>query len=133
MNTKRFIAASVTLFVFIYIYESVVHGVLLSPLYQETSNIWRSYNEMMAFMPFNITKIALISFWITFFFASLFKERGRKKGILFGMYVGVLVGIQSTGAYFYLPISFTLAMLWFAVNFVEYTVGGLIIGSIYRD
>ncbi len=132
MNIKRFVAAAVALFVFIFAYESFVHGFLLMGLYNETPTIWRSYNQMMAFMPFNIVMMALITIWISFIFTRLFKEGGWKNGIHFGVYFGVLSGIQAAGAYYYLPISGILAASWFIAYIIESIVGGLLIGLIYR-
>lgn len=132
MNIKRFSAATVVLFGFIFAYESLVHGKLLVSIYSQTPAIWRSYDQMIAYVPFNLVIMALISLWVTFIFTRFYKEGGWKNGLTFGFYIGILSGIQAAGAYYYLPISATLAVLWFVVNWIENIIGGLLIGLIYR-
>jgi hypothetical protein len=130
MNTKRYVIAAIVLFVFIYIYEAIVHGMLLMPMYLETPNLWRG--EMTAYLPFNIAIIALLALWITFIFTRFYREGGARNGLHFGFYLGLLSGIQAAGAYYYLPISAALAGAWFLANLIESVVGGLIIGAIYH-
>lgn len=132
MNTVRYIIAAIVFFVFMFIYESFVHGSLLMNLYQETPSIWRDFNQMKEYMPYNIAIMALLALWITFIFTRFYREGGWRNGLTFGFYIGVLAGIQAAGAYFYLPISMTLALLWFVTYLVESLVGGFIIGAIYR-
>lgn len=132
MNTKRFIVSVVALFIFIFIYESLVHGFLLTGLYSETPTIWRDYSQLKAYTPFNTIIMGLLSIWITFIFTRIFKSGGWKSGLQFGFYLGVLSGIQAAGAFYYLPISFALAMAWFVSNLVEVVLGGLLIGILYH-
>lgn len=133
MNFKRYILAVVALFVFIFAYESVVHGMVLINIYKETPNIWRTYDEMVSFAPFNNIVMAILALWITFIFTRFYRTGGLKNGFKFGIYMGVLAGIQAAGALFYLPISEVLAGAWFITYVIESTIGGLIIGSIYRN
>src|SRR2546426_5215828 len=46
MNTKRWLLASVAVFVVIGVLEFLVHGVLLSGLYKQTASVWRPEAEM---------------------------------------------------------------------------------------
>lgn len=132
MNIKRFLLAIVALFVYVYTFEFYVHGMLLANIYNETPNIWRSVDQMMAHMPFNIVIMALITIWVTFIFTRLFKDGGWKNGLCFGLYFGVLSGLQAAGAYYYLPITATLAGCWFLAYVAESLIGGMLIGLIYR-
>src|SRR5688572_12758962 len=127
MNFKRFAMASMALFVFIYLYEFVVHGILMANIYAETPNIWRNYSQMLNYVPFNIFIMALIAVWMTFIFTKFYRTGGSANGLKFGFYIGVLSGIQAAGAFYYLPISATLAFLWFATNFIETLLGGCLI------
>jgi len=132
MNIKRFILATIALFVFVFAYESFVHGTLLMNLYIKTPTLWRSYHQMKTYIPFNLIIMGLLTIWITFIFTRLFSEGGWKNGLTFGVYLGVLSGIQAAGAYYYLPISAMLAGSWFVAYVIESIIGGLIIGIIYR-
>lgn len=60
MNYKRFLAAASVLFIFICIYETLVHGFLLTSLYNTTPLVWRNQQQMMAYIPFNIAIMILL-------------------------------------------------------------------------
>lgn len=130
--TKRFIGAFLLLFVFIFGYEFLVHAVLLQNMYQSTATVWRSYHQMMAYVPFNTLIQFLMAFWFVFIFSRLFRNGGWKNGILFGLYIGVLCGVQAAGAYYYLPIPSILAIYWFVAHVIEGVIGGYLIGLVYR-
>lgn len=132
MNVKRYIFAAVVLFLFMFGYEALVHGFLLKNTYSETASIWRSYDQMMAYAPFSMGIKVLISLWFTFIFTRFYKEGGWKNGLLFGVYLGILSGIQAAGAYYYLPISAMLAIYWLLAYLIESVIGGFLIGLIYR-
>lgn len=132
MNIKRFFSASLILFVFIFAYESFVHGHLLYALYSQTPNTWRPFAEIKSLVPYNMGIMIALAFWITFIFTRFFKTGGWKNGLLFGFYVGVLSGIQAAGAYYYLPISFSLTLAWFVFGVIESMLGGFLIGFIYK-
>jgi hypothetical protein len=132
MNIQRYLLAVIAMFIYIYAFEFVVHGKLLAHLYSQTPTAWRDYHEMLTHVPFNMMIMALLSIWLTFVFTRLFKKGGWKNGIEFGLYIGVLSGIQAAGAYYYLPISLTLTGAWFVAYVIESIIGGLIIGAIYQ-
>jgi hypothetical protein len=120
------------LLAFIFVYETLVHGFLLSTLYSTTPTLWRPFSQMQAYMPFNIGIMIALSLWITFIFTRFFKEGGLSKGICFGFYLGILSGLQAAGAYYYLPISWKLAAAWFVFGMIESTLGGALIGGLYK-
>lgn len=132
MNIKRFLLATLALFVFIFVYESFIHGFLLQDLYSETPNLWRSYDQMLNFIAFNIVIEVIIALWLTFIFTRFFPQGGVSNGFRFGFYIGVLSAIQAAAAYFYLPISLMLSGSWFAAYLIESILGGLILGAIYK-
>ena len=132
MNIKRFFTAAIALFAFIFVYESLIHGHLLLSLYSQTPNAWRDFADIKSLVPYNIGIMLLLAFWITFIFTRFFNTGGWKNGVKFGFYLGVLSGIQAAGAYYYLPITFTLTIAWFIFGVIESTLGGLLIGMIYK-
>ncbi len=132
MNVKRYIAAVIALFLFLFVFESFIHGVILIDIYNQTPNVWRVQAEMISYLPFNYSVMGLITLWLVFIFTRLFKEGGWKKGLEFGLYFGMLSAIQAAAAYYYLPISSCLAAMWFIFYLIEGLLGGLLIGAIYK-
>ncbi len=130
MNIKRFLLAAVSLFIFIYVYEYAVHVHLLTGLYLQTPNIWRA--DLASYAPFNYVIMALLAIWNSFIFTRFYPSGGVKNGLLFGFYVGILAAIQAAGAYYYLPITFSLTLAWFIAMFIECLIGGALIGLVYK-
>jgi hypothetical protein len=48
MNFIRYIIATLGLFVFIFLYEMLIHDYILIKLYQTTATVWRDFAEMEA-------------------------------------------------------------------------------------
>lgn len=132
MNVKRYIAASVALFVFIFLYELFVHGYLLMGFYQQTVHVWRSFEQMATEMPLAMGYQLALSTWTAFVFAQLFPSGGVENGIRFGLYFGVFAGILTASWYLWLPVPLALSWSWLASGVVEGLGGGLILGAIYR-
>jgi len=135
MNTKRWLLASVAVFVVIAVLEFFIHGVLLSDMYRQTASVWRPEMEMLRLMWI---------FWAGYLvFAPLFAliyvkgyERGKPglgQGFRCGLYVGGMLSVMSSfGWYVILPIPLVLAFYWFLAILVEFIAAGLVAGLIYR-
>ncbi len=132
MNIKRFLLATLAIFVFVSFYEFMVHGVLLKKIYEETPNVWRTMNDMKANMPLAMGLRFALCAWVTFVFTQIFPNGGISSGLLFGLYLGVFAGILAASSYVWLPISAELGWSWFTNAATEWLCAGLIVGFIYR-
>jgi MFS family permease len=132
MNFKRYLGATVALFIFIFLYEWLVNGVFLTDWYHETPNVWREPEEMMANMPLLLGIQFIFAAWCAFIFATLFPEGGIKNGLLLGLFFGVFAGILMAEWYLWLPVEPKLGWSWLACGIGEGLGSGLILGSIYR-
>jgi len=133
MNIKRYLGASLALCVFMFLYEWVVHGMALMPMYEATASIWRNHEAMQALFHINMLVMCLGAFWLTFIFTRCFHDGGVKNGLHFGFYLGVFAALQAFAAFFYLPIPLMLAVAWFGASFVEILLGSALVGLIYHD
>jgi hypothetical protein len=136
MNTKRWLLASLAVLVVIAVLEFVIHGLILSGLYQQTASIWRPQQDM---------RQVVWMFWIGYLvfapFFALIYARGYEKGkfgpgqgFRFGLYVGAMLSVMhSFGWYVILPIPIALAFYWFLAILVEFIAAGVAAGWVYRD
>jgi hypothetical protein len=136
MNTKRWLLASVAVFVVIAVLEFVIHGMLLTGIYKQTASVWRPEAEMLRLMWI---------FWVGYLvFAPLFAfiyvkgyEKGKPglgQGLRFGLYMGVMLSVaHSYAQYVILPIPLVLACYWFAATLVEFIAAGIAAGVVYHD
>ncbi len=132
MNVTRYLAATVALFAFIFLYEWLVHGVLLMGIYHETPQVWRDFAEMAAHMPLAMCFQLALAAWTAFVFTQIYPEGGLARGLPFGLYFGVFAGILTASWYLWLPVATKLGWSWLASGIGEGLGGGLILGSIYR-
>ena len=136
MNTKRCLLASVAVFFTMSVLEFLIHGVLLTDMYQQTASAWRPQADAQAMM---------WMFWIGYLvFAPFFTliyvkgyENGKPglgQGFRFGLYVGAMLSVlNSLGWYVILPIPLVLALCWFVAILLEFTVMGIVVGLAYRE
>lgn len=133
MNVKRYIGATIALFVFIFFYEWFVHGFLLMGMYRETATVWRDFAEMQAKMPLNMLFQFVFSAWTAFAFTQIYKKGGVANGLLFGLYFGVFAGLLTASWYLHLPVPAKLGWSWLVSGTIEGLGGGLILGAVYHN
>lgn len=133
MNFKRYLMASIAFFIFVFLYEWLVHGVFLMGIYQQTSNVWRDFAVMEANMPLAMLFQLVFSLWTAFVFTQLFRKGGLVNGLRYGIYFGVFAGILTASWYIWLPVPAVLGLSWFVSSIIEGLGGGAILGLIYHE
>ena len=136
MNTKRWLLASVAVFVVILVLEFLIHGVLLQGMYQQTASVWRTQADMQRLMWI---------FWVGYavlapFFALIYAKGYEKdkpplgQGFRFGFYVGAMLSVaHSFGWYVILPIPLALSFYWLVAILVEFIAAGIAASLVYRE
>jgi hypothetical protein len=136
MNTKRWLLASLAVFVVMLALEFLIHGVLLHGLYLQTASVWRPQADMQRLMWI---------FWVGYlvfapFFALIYAkgyEKGKGglgQGFRFGLYVGAMLSVlHSYAQYVILPIPLVIACYWFAATLVEFIAAGIAAGLVYHE
>lgn len=132
MNLTRFLGAAVGLFIFCFIFDWIVHGMLLVNTYHETPQVWRNAQEMQANMPYSLAITAILSLILAFAFTQFYPEGGVNNGLLFGLFIGVFAGILMGEWVLWLPVASKLGWSWLASGIAKGLGGGLVLGSIYR-
>jgi hypothetical protein len=131
MNIKRFIVASIAVFIVIQAIDWLVHGVLLTNWYQEIKGLWRP--EMVDLMWVMILGSLFYSFMFVFIFTKGYEARGVVEGARYGLFIGLLVHVSGMlGQYAMYPIPFGLALIWLAYGIIETVIAGMITAVIYR-
>jgi hypothetical protein len=97
-------------------------------------NVYRSQEDMMKVMPYNMVAILASIVVVAVFYAQMYPAGG---GIASGAYLGALVGIFAVCTYCihnYALLKIGLAlMLWEGITyFVQWVIVGATIGLIYR-
>lgn len=133
LNVKRFALTTLAGFIFIFAFEFVVHGILLADTYEQTTHLWRPMEDMASYMPFmHAMQLAFVTI-LAFIYTRHHEGKGLSEGIRFGSYLGLLLGVVMISMYAWMPISFTLAAMWFAATLIEIIALGIIFSLIYKN
>ena len=135
MKTNRVGITAVAVFAVMFVYEWLVHSVLLSNIYATTPQLWRPKTEICHHFHFMIAGYVFYALFFTVIFSKGFEKSkpSLEQGYRFGMLMGLLLGpISGFGWYAIMPISFNLAVAWFAACFIENLLLGLTAGLVYK-
>lgn len=136
MNTKRWLLASVAVFVAIFVLEFIIHGVLLQGVYQQTASLWRPMADMQRLMWIMWLGYLVFALFFTFIYAKGYEKGkpGLGQGFRFGFYVGAMLSVlHGFGWYAILPISLALSFYWFVAILVESIAMGIAAGLVYHE
>ena len=130
MNAKRFIIASIVVFLAFEIIDAIVHMGILGKTY-ESMDIWRP--DMMSKMWIMHIGSLILAFLFTYIFIKGYENRGIAEGVRYGVIIGLFANIPY-GFYSYAmyPLPFSLCIQWFIYGMIEFIICGLIAAAIYK-
>ena len=135
MNTRRWLLASVAVFVVLAVLDFIIHGVLLHGVYQQTASLWRAPADIQRLMwIFWAGYLVFATFFVFIYTQGYEKDKsGVGQGFRFGLYVGAMLSVlHGFGWYVILPIPLTLSVYWFVATLVESIAMGITAGLVYR-
>src|SRR5216683_2990035 len=105
MNVKRFIAASLAVYVVSLALGYLIHGVLLRATYDSLKSVWRP--DMQSKMWIEWLDGFLVSFLFTYIFTKGYEGKGIMEGVRFGLIAGLFISIpMAYGTYMIIPIPY---------------------------
>ncbi len=131
MNIKRFIFAAIGGFVAVFAFEMLWHGFLMKGMYDATISVWRP--EAESNMTFMFASQFLFAAAMAFAYTKIGKHIPCKRGIAFGLFVGLILAAPQLGTYCYLPIPLTISLMWMFAALIKSVVGGMAIAAIYTE
>lgn len=109
----------------------IVHGLLLRSVYEATAYLWRPVEEMSMGVMY-IDGIFLVTLFVCIY-AFLIRPKSPAQGLKYGILFGLFSGISMGDFYSIMPIPFSMAFIWFFSSVIEFTIGGLIVGSMIKE
>jgi len=131
MNTKRFLAGGLAIFVIFQICDFIIHGLILGKTYMSMTNVWRA--DMMSLMWIMYLSSFVFSYLMMFVFIKGYEDRGLMEGVRFGILIGLMTNIM--GAFYQYavyPLPFSLIMQWVGYGFAEFILAGIAAAAIYK-
>ena len=140
---KTLLFPTILVAVAMFMLEFALHGIWLTPLYEETAQLWRPESEMQpSFL--SIARLLAFSFLITVFYYQSVPGMQRmcsKDGqpasryqcmLCFAITIGLFLALEMSSSYLWMPISGELAIKWAIVGFIQGIVAGFVIFAVDR-
>ena len=118
--------------IFLFVYNFIVHGIMLKTTYDLTPQMWRTAEEMKSFFVFNLLIQAAMAYISASLYGRFARSAGVGEGIRFGILIGLLFGCLGAAHYAWLPITAGLAEIWFAAGLVEGLGLGILFSLIHK-
>ena len=130
MNKQRYVISVLVTFVFVFLYDFMVHGFLLKDLYVQTKELWRPEEEYKMFV-MTMSQLGF-SAVLAYIFTLNYEGKGIGEGIRFGLYIGMLLGIIEMGKYSYMPIPMVLMLGWVLAALLIGLGSGVVLSLVYK-
>jgi len=133
MNVKRFIVGSLAVFLFVYLAEFVLHGVIMADSYQAHMELLRPAESSLAYMPFMALGFLILAFGFCFIFINGYEGKGVAEGLRFGLYAAIAFGVSSHLInYTVCPLPKNWVVAWIVGESVILMLAGALIALIYK-
>ena len=130
MNVKRFIGASIVVFLAFEVIDAIVHMGILGKTY-ESMPIWRP--DMMSKIWIMHLGALILAFLFTYIFIKRYENKGIAEGIRYGIVIGLFANIPyGFFSYATYPLPFSLCLQWFIYGMIEFIICGIIAAAIYK-
>ena len=132
MNIKKWILASLAVFVVYEALNFLIHSVILMGIYEATAELWRQDMNYTMWIMYNSDLVK--AFIFVFIFIKGIENKGWKEGLRYGFWIGLYVSIgMGFGTYSWLPIPFSLAFQWFIYGVIQLVICGIVTALIYKS
>jgi hypothetical protein len=133
VNTSRYVLGSLVVFVYFFLIEWLLHGVILSGWYSEAPQLLRSEQAMQAYLLWMILAHLILAFGFCFIFLKGYQGRGCLEGVRYGLYVGIAfsVSVQLMN-YAAFPFPGKWVLVWIIVYPIILMIAGAIFAAMYK-
>jgi hypothetical protein len=128
MNHKRGFLAFIVAFVFIFFFGFVWHGMLMKPMYNATSALWRTE----PIFPILILGHAVLAFAFTGLYVSRVGVNGAGVGFGYGIVIGIFACGVNIIRFAVEPLTTNILFMWFAGDLICFAIMGALVGAIYK-
>jgi hypothetical protein len=131
MNVKRYLLASLAVFVTGMVLDQLIHNVVLKATYESLKHLWRP--DMDSLMWIGPVIGVIMSCLLTYIFTKGYEGKGIMEGVRFGVVIGLFTSIpMALGTYMMIAIPCSLAVHWFVFGMIEYIVFGIVLAAVYK-
>lgn len=131
MNKKKYITASLVVFVVFFILE-MINKLILGASYENYPEFFVAGIEGIGVF-YTIIKALIFGFIFCFIFAKGYEERGILEGVRYGLWIGLLLFIYIMfSSWSIFTISKAISFWWLILGIIEMIIIGIIAAAIYK-
>jgi len=131
MNTKKYLLASLAVFVTLLILDFVIHNLILSSAYESIQEIFRP--DMMDKMWIMYVTGIIFSLLFVYIFSKGYEGKGIVEGLKYGLIIGLVVHlVGSYNQYAVYPLPYSLVLKWFIYGTIELMIAGIVLALVYK-
>jgi len=131
MNSKRFLVASLVVFVAMQAMGFVVETLILMSTYEALKHLWRP--DMMDKMWIWYVTGLLVAFLFTYIFIQGREGKGLMEGVRYGIIMWLLMSVPMSHAFYaVIAIPYSLCLAWCASGLIQFLVVGILVAAIYK-
>lgn len=138
-GTRQIAISALAVFVVTMGINYIAHANLMVGLYAETVQLWRTPADMQSLFPACLLPQLIVSLLVASaysYYRALPACSGtttcrHRSSLRFGLWLGALTGVLAASAYFYIPITATLALGWLVTEFVKGIAVGFALSFTY--
>ena len=131
MNVKRFIIASIVVYIVVQVLDFIIHGLILADTYKTLANVWRP--DMMSLIWIFYVAGLVFAVLFVYIFIKGYEGKGILEGVRYGAIMGLFMNVIGMfGQYVMYPIPFLLSLQWFIYGMIEFIIAGMVVAAIYR-
>lgn len=127
---KGMLLGGVAAFIFVFLFEFVVHGFLMMGMYEATMNVWRPQADSS--MPVMFLSQFLFAMAVAFFYPVVGPDQDCKKAVPFGLGLGLVMAMPQIASYSYLPIPMTISLAWALASFIKAFGSAFIVAKMFN-
>ncbi len=131
---RRYLFSGLAVWVFIFAYETVVHGLGLSGFYQAESALFRSPEEGVGFMPILIFGHLMLAAGLVGLVCGFARAETAGKAAMIGGFLGLTIGGGSALLnYAAMPLPLSLVGAWSLAALVEFAAAAALGRIVFGD
>jgi hypothetical protein len=132
MNIKKFIVASLVVFLTLQLLDFVIHGLLLMSAYESIQNVFRP--DMADKMWIMYVTGLIFSFLFVYIFSKGYEGKGIIEGAKYGLLIGLVVHlVGSYNQYVVYNLPYGLVLKWFIFGTIEAVLAGIVLSLVYKS
>ena len=140
--SKTYLISALIVALFTWGFDFFVHGYLFVDWYKDMAGISRPWPEMQQYLPYCIAHTVVVALLVTGGFfcwrskltcgAVGSKDCPYRKGMGFGLWLGLIMGTSRAMDYVWLPVAPKMGLLWLFAEIVKWVLTGILLAKLYQ-